>query len=72
MDMQSILVPIDIFYSRLVYFVVIWYLLPVLVYCAKKNLATLQCTADDCANFAAELKVFRVSKLKKAAIMISY
>jgi hypothetical protein len=40
-DMLSIILPFDLFYGRLVYFVVIWYLFPVLVYCAKKNLATL-------------------------------
>jgi hypothetical protein len=29
------------FYGRFVYFVVIWFLFSVLVYCAKKNLAAL-------------------------------
>jgi hypothetical protein len=32
---------LGIFYIRLVYFVVIWYNLPVLVRCFKKNLANL-------------------------------
>jgi hypothetical protein len=27
--------------GHLVYFVIIWYIFPVLVYCTKKNLATL-------------------------------
>jgi hypothetical protein len=30
-----------IFYGQLVYCVVIWYITTVLVYCTKKNLATL-------------------------------
>jgi hypothetical protein len=30
-----------IFYGHLVHFVVIWYIFPVLVFCTKKNLATL-------------------------------
>jgi hypothetical protein len=38
MDMWSILRPCDIFYGH---FVVIWYIFPILVYCIKKNLATL-------------------------------
>jgi hypothetical protein len=33
--------PLEIIYGRLVYFVVIWSFLPVLVFCTKKNLATL-------------------------------
>jgi hypothetical protein len=37
----SILRPLEIFYGRLVYYVVIWYFFPVLVSCTKKNLATL-------------------------------
>jgi hypothetical protein len=37
----SILRPLEIFYSHLVYFVVIGYIFPVLVSCTKKNLATL-------------------------------
>jgi hypothetical protein len=32
---------VDIFYGYLEYFTDIWYLFPVLVSCAKKNLATL-------------------------------
>jgi hypothetical protein len=31
-----------IFYGRLVYFVAIWYIFPVLVHCVTKNLATLR------------------------------
>jgi hypothetical protein len=31
----------DLFFGRLVYFVAVWYIFPVLVYCAQKNLATL-------------------------------
>jgi hypothetical protein len=33
--------PLEIFYGHLVYFVVIWYIFSVLVFCTKKNLATL-------------------------------
>jgi hypothetical protein len=40
MDILSILWPFDIFYGHLVYFVVIWYIFPVLVYRSKKNRAT--------------------------------
>jgi hypothetical protein len=36
----SILRPNGIFYGRLVHFVVIWYIFPVLVCCTEKNLAT--------------------------------
>jgi hypothetical protein len=41
MTVWSILRPLEIFYGHLVYFVVIWYIFPVLVFCTKKNLATL-------------------------------
>jgi hypothetical protein len=41
MDIWSILQPFDIFYGHLVYFVVIWYIFPMLIYCSEKNLATL-------------------------------
>jgi hypothetical protein len=41
MAIWSILRPSGIFYGFLVYFKVIWYILPVLVSCIKKNLATL-------------------------------
>jgi hypothetical protein len=41
MTIRSILRPLEIFNSRLVFFVVIWYILPVLVFWTKKNLATL-------------------------------
>jgi hypothetical protein len=41
MDIWSILRPFGIFNGRLVYFVVIWYIFPVLVFCTEKNLATL-------------------------------
>jgi hypothetical protein len=34
--------PICIFCGHLVYFMVIWYIFPVLVWCTKKNLATLR------------------------------
>jgi hypothetical protein len=37
----SILRPFGIFCGHLVYFMVSWYIVPVLVYCTKKNLATL-------------------------------
>jgi disulfide oxidoreductase YuzD len=37
----SIFPQFDIFYGILVYFVVIWYIIPVLVYGSTKNLATL-------------------------------
>jgi hypothetical protein len=42
MNTRSILQYIVIFYGHLVEFVVIWYIFPVLVFCTKKNLATLQ------------------------------
>jgi hypothetical protein len=46
---RCILCPFDVFYGHLVYFVaiyvvyfmVIWYIFPVWVYCPKKNMATL-------------------------------
>jgi hypothetical protein len=40
-DIWSILRPFGIFCGHLVYFIVIWYICPVLVCCAKINLATL-------------------------------
>jgi hypothetical protein len=40
-DIWSILQSFGIFYGHWVYFVVIWYNFPVLVFCTKKNLATL-------------------------------
>jgi hypothetical protein len=39
-DIWPILRPFGIFHSHLVHFAVIWYIFPVLVCCAKKNLAT--------------------------------
>jgi hypothetical protein len=33
--------PLSVFCGQLVYFMVIWYIFPVLVYITKKNLATL-------------------------------
>jgi hypothetical protein len=36
------------FYSQLVYFVVIWYVVSVAVCCTKKNLATLICCCATC------------------------
>jgi hypothetical protein len=44
MAVWSILQPFGIFCGHLVYFMVIWYIFPVLVCCAKKNLATLLLT----------------------------
>jgi hypothetical protein len=41
MDIWSILQLLDIFYGHLVYLVLIRYIFPSLVYCTKKNLATL-------------------------------
>jgi hypothetical protein len=41
MDTWSILRSFAIFYGHLVYFVVIWYIFPHLVFCTKTNLATL-------------------------------
>jgi hypothetical protein len=41
-DIWSILWSFGIFYRHFVYFVVIWYVFPVLVFCTKKNPATLQ------------------------------
>jgi hypothetical protein len=40
MDSWPISRPFEIFYWHLVYLVVIWYIVPVLVCCTKKNLAT--------------------------------
>jgi hypothetical protein len=37
----SILWSIDIVYAHLAYFVVIWHIFPILVFCTKKNLATM-------------------------------
>jgi hypothetical protein len=42
MTIWSILRPLKIFYDHSVYFVVIWYIFPVLVSCSNKNLATLE------------------------------
>jgi hypothetical protein len=41
MAILSILQSNVIFYGHLVHFVVIWYIIPILVYCTEKNLATL-------------------------------
>jgi hypothetical protein len=41
MAVWNILRTFGIFYEILVHFVLIWYIFPVLVYCTKKNLATL-------------------------------
>jgi hypothetical protein len=41
MSIRYILRPFAIFYGHLVYFLVIWYIFPILVSCSKKNLATL-------------------------------
>jgi hypothetical protein len=38
--------PFDLFYGRLVYVVAIGYIIPILVNCTKKNLATLAATQD--------------------------
>jgi hypothetical protein len=35
-DIWSILQSLGIFYGHLVYFVVIWYIFPILVFCTKK------------------------------------
>jgi hypothetical protein len=43
-DIWSILRPFDILFGHLVYFVVIWYIFPLLVNCTKINLATLAST----------------------------
>jgi hypothetical protein len=48
--LQSILRPNGIFYGHLVHFVIIWYIIPILVCCTDKNLATL--------NFDRENKAF--------------
>jgi hypothetical protein len=42
MDSWSILRSFVIFYGHFVKFVVIWYIFPILVFCNKKNLATLR------------------------------
>jgi hypothetical protein len=41
MAVWSIFLPFGIFYGHFVYFHPFWYILPVLVFCTKKNLATL-------------------------------
>jgi hypothetical protein len=41
MGIWYILRPFDLFFGHLVDFVLIWYIFPPLVYCAKKNLAIL-------------------------------
>jgi hypothetical protein len=41
MAIWNILQQLNLFYGLLVYFLVIWNISPVLVRCAKKNLATL-------------------------------
>jgi hypothetical protein len=41
MDTWSILRSFVIFCGHLVYFLVIWYIFPIWVFCTKKNLATL-------------------------------
>jgi hypothetical protein len=41
MTIWSLLLPLEIFYGHLVYFMVIWYIFPRFVFCTKKNLATL-------------------------------
>jgi hypothetical protein len=48
MAIWSILRPLDIFYGHLVHFVVIWYISIVLVYCTRKNLATLPDAKESC------------------------
>jgi uncharacterized membrane protein YesL len=42
MAIWSILLPFSIFCGHLLYFVVIWYIFPVLVCYTNKNLATLE------------------------------
>jgi hypothetical protein len=37
----------SVFCDRLLYFMIIWYIFPVLVYCAAKNLATLMPRGED-------------------------
>jgi hypothetical protein len=41
MTIGSILQPFGMIYDNLVYFIVVWYIFPVSIFCAKKNLATL-------------------------------
>jgi hypothetical protein len=60
MTIWSILRPLKIFYGHLVYFVVIWYIFPVLVSCTKKNLATLLPTF-----FPSCQRHFHTAKLKQ-------
>jgi hypothetical protein len=44
MTISSILPPLEIFNGHLVFFVLNWYILPVLLFCSNKNLATLDQT----------------------------
>jgi hypothetical protein len=63
-DTWSILRSFVIFYWHLVYFVVIWYNFPVLVFCTKKYLATL--VASRCqAEGIAKVKVGRDQRWHK-------
>jgi hypothetical protein len=52
--------PFGISYDHLLHFVFIWYIFPILVYCTKKNLATLEWTWANqsvCVKFA--LSIFK-------------
>jgi hypothetical protein len=70
MDIWSTLWPFDIFYGHLVYFVVIWYISPLLVYCTKRNLATLRiASAQFKTGFGFELEAnIAPAKLKEVLI----
>jgi hypothetical protein len=50
MDIWSILRPIGKLHGNLVYYVGIWYIFPVLVFCSKKNLAILDRMKAKCEN----------------------
>jgi hypothetical protein len=58
-----------IFYGHLVKFVVIWYIFPVLVFCTKKNLATLLATHHHLERYEIDLDYFIGNKNKLLAIV---
>jgi hypothetical protein len=54
MDIYHILWTFATFYGHLVYFLVIWYIIPILVSFSKKNLATLLSSGKSFRQSAAE------------------
>jgi hypothetical protein len=66
--------PFGIFCGHLLYLIVIPYTFPVLVCCAKKNLATLVCTVCTCAHQSIDIYVstFRCDRNLKQLDKIWY